>query len=229
MSRSRKRRDSSGGKHRTRRNRRGLAYEALEARLLLTNNAGNALILDGVNDYAAAFSDYPALDLGVGTFDDFTIEASFLVPLDLTGNRVHTLVSKPGAYELSIQLNASGSDTLSLRLWENGSSTFTRNFVLQANPGWHHVAGVFDNEFTPTLDAWGLFIDGNGSFSTMPIDLNPGIFNSAAVVNVGSSAGSNLFYGAIDEVRISNSVRYSTATYAVPLALRRVDRGDGVQ
>jgi methionine-rich copper-binding protein CopC len=186
--------------------RRMLAMESLETRY---SPAGLALQLDGVDDYATA-SDNATLDLGIGATEDFTVEASFYVAVPPVGNK--TLVYKQNAYALFFNENGTF-----FRFWTGPASNnfLTLQSTVSPGVGWHHIAAVFDNEFTAAADLFTLYLDGAQIGSTTGVEVTPGINNSSSALNVGAYLGINPFSGWMDEVRLSNSVRYS-GTYAVP-------------
>lgn len=185
---------------------RRLVHESLETRFA---RAGLALFLDGVDDYANA-GDSPVLDLGIGANEDFTIETSFYVANQTAGNK--TLIYKENAYALFYNENGTF-----FRVWTGPASN--NFFTLQSNVspglGWHHIAGVFDNELTAATDLFALHLDGVQIASTSSIEVTPGINNSSSNINIGSVAGVNPFSGWIEETRLSNTVRYN-GPYTIP-------------
>jgi len=52
--------------------------------------------------------------------------------------------------------------------------------------------------------------------STTAFEWTPGILNSASALNLGGYLGISPSVGWMEETRLSNSVRYSGATYTVP-------------
>ncbi len=189
---------------------RRLRFERLECRTLLAGD-GPALLVDGNDDYAS-LPDNPTLDLGVGLNDDFTIEASFIVPASVTGQRTMVLVDKPDSYTLYVTINPFALDTIAFTARTAPGNNITLASSLELAPGWHHAAGVFDNEFTPSVDRFALYRDGVLANDVAQFDWIPGIWNSSAPVFVGG--GSLNTY--VDGVRLSSSVRYSGPTYTVP-------------
>jgi hypothetical protein len=192
---------------------RRLAFEHLESRNLLANNSGPALFLDGFDNYASA-TDAASRDLGLTFLDDFTIEASFYAPSDLARDRPNFLVGKPGAFALSYRITADGSGILVFDIWPSGGGPLSVMGSYRIDPGWHHIAGVFDNENTPTSDLESLYFDGN-LINFVPFDL-PGVSHTSSLLSIGNYSGSYWLHGYVDEVRLSNTTRYAGTFYMMP-------------
>src|SRR6266568_6599159 len=177
---------------------------------------GNALALDGVDDYASV-SDNPTLDLGINDGEGFTIEAFFYVP-DLSGEGLQTLIYKQNAYALFINLHTNQADQIFFRLWSPGlpAPGYITLFSTPTNISveWHHVAAMFDNQ-SAGQDSGAIYLDGVRIAFANDIAFTPGIGNSSSAVNIGAYAGINPFNGCIDEVRLSDAVRYSGTSYTV--------------
>jgi hypothetical protein len=177
---------------------------------------GNALKLDGVDDYANV-ADNATLDLGDTDGEDFTIESLFYVP-NQTNESLDTIFYKQNAYALFINFNTASADAVFFRWW---TGPLSGNFAQLSNTtnitaGWHHIAAVYDNEFTASNDRVGIYLDGaQFADNTGATDLTPGIWNSASELGVGAGNALNHLEGFIDEARFSDTVRYS-ASYAVP-------------
>lgn len=182
--------------------------------------SGPALSLNGVNAYASV-SDNPSLDLGTTDGQGFTIEAWFYVP-DLNGEGLQTLIYKQSAYALFINFHTSQADQMFFRLWSLALPA-PGYVTLYANPtdlsvGWHHAAAVFDNQPGGGNDAGAVYLDGNRMGLGTGLNFDPGIGNSSSQLYIGAYAGVNPFNGWIDELRLSDIVRYSGASYTVPTA-----------
>jgi len=175
---------------------------------------GTALFLDGVDDYASAL-DSASLDLGTGSNDDFTIETFFYVP-DLTNTSTGILVLKPGAYGLYIIYNASMPDQLLFKIWLDPSNYVDLLPDVNLSVGWHHIAAVFDNENTTSQDLCALYLDGSLVASNHQADWTPGLPNSTSALNIGAYLGISPAVGWVEEMRFSDIVRYSSASYTVP-------------
>ena len=80
--------------------------------------------------------------------------------------------------------------------------------------GWHHVAAIFDNEYTASRDLMALYLDGSRVTTWDAFD-PPGIINSSSALYVGS-APINPLVGWMEEIRFSDTVRYSGVSYTVP-------------
>jgi len=172
------------------------------------------LSLGGLTGHAAA-ADSASLDLGIGAGEDFTIEAFFYAPA-LTKTGTASLIYKPDAYDLYVLFNASGQHRLLFRLYTGIGSTVFIYYDTSLSVGWHHIAAVFDNENTPGHDVMFLYLDGMLVASGGGVDWNPGLPNTSRALYVGGYFGNSAYQ--VDEVRLSNSVRYSGPSYTVPTA-----------
>jgi hypothetical protein len=176
----------------------------------------NYLSLDGVDDYANA-PDHASLDLGTGAAEDFTIETFFYVP-DLTNTSIDFLMYKSHAYSLYIIYSDTTQDRFIFEICY-GFGPFDCLYIfyeVDLTVGWHHVAAVYNNEFTASQDLLALYFDGNQVKTGGGFDITPGVFNSTSPVEIGVANGSvNPFKGGMDEVRFSKVVRYS-GSYTVP-------------
>jgi hypothetical protein len=173
------------------------------------------LALDGVDDYASA-PDSVSLDLGIGADEDFTIEGWFYVP-DLTNTTNDTLVWKNGAYGLFILYSTTQPDRFIFRVYTGtGSPGYVYIYYdVDLDVRWHHVAAVFDNENTPSGDQLILFLDGQRVYIGTGFDVS-GIPNSTSALNLGGYGSTNPAVGWMEEVRLSDTVRYSGSTYTEP-------------
>ena len=193
--------------------------------------AGGHLALDGDDDYAEA-ENHPELDVGDEAGESLTVEGWFsVIDPNPFPTRAEVIACKWGSYCLYIQRGAGEPDLLTFRLWQNSSSyrEFTR-FLYYMTTGWHHIAGVFDN----TTDEARLYYDGALQF-TEPFTET--LNSSVDPVRIGGLPTENHFDGNIEEVRISDTPRYSGSSYAVPnspfacdantRALWHFDDGDG--
>lgn len=172
----------------------------------------SVLHLDGVDDYAFA-ADSPDLDVGDEGSESLTVEGWFYIANpNPYPTRVEVIACKWASYCLYIQRGAGEPDLLFFRLWQGSSSytTLTR-YLYYMTAGWHHIAGVFDN----TTDEMRLYYDGafqaDGTF-TYPVN------NSADPVRIGGLSAANRFDGKIEEVRISDTSRYTGSSYTVQSA-----------
>ncbi|MCC7354939.1 MAG: hypothetical protein IT330_14440 [Anaerolineae bacterium] len=167
------------------------------------------LVLDGVDDYAIA-SDDPALDVGDETTESLTVEARVL----FSTFRAATIFSKENAYSLYTTAFTSGPYSLrclkfslksgqTIRTIESCATQQGRGFWV---PGWHHVAGVYDRE----TGEMRLYMDGQrlGSANQIGQVLVDNSTNGAWV--------GNDLAGIVEELRVSASARYTSASYAVP-------------
>lgn len=170
---------------------------------------------------AAVAPDSESLDLGIGFDDDFTVEMFFYVPdLGYDGNDL--LAKKEDSFELAVLFRSATPDYI----------LFTLTILPQPPPlddlevelscqldiptGWHHVAAVFDNEYTETEDAFTIFLDGvriaHSPEEDIHVDWSPGLPNSWRSLEIGYG-----FPSYLDEARISGVARYSSPTYSIPV------------
>jgi hypothetical protein len=170
----------------------------------------------------ALVPDNASLDIGVGEGDDFTIEAFFFVPdLDYDDTFVDALMRKRDSFSFHISFNKDQPDWILFEIVTAGGGSVTLGYQSDIQVGWHHVAATFDNEYTETEDALAIFLDGiRVAFSpdeSIHVDWTPGIPNSFRPLEVGGvEAGRAGFYGYLEEIRVSDLIRYSSATYAAP-------------
>jgi hypothetical protein len=168
------------------------------------------LALDGVDDHATAPDD-ASLDLGVGDGEDCTIETFFRVP-DLSNTTIDHLVNKLDSYNLYIVFRSDQQDRLIFSL-EPGVAIV---YFVDLAVGWHHVAGVFDNEYTASQDCMLLYLDGSRVKGGCAAEWTPGIWPSTSPLYVGWLAEEYTYSGWLEEVRLSDIVRYSGTSYTVP-------------
>jgi hypothetical protein len=77
------------------------------------------------------------------------------------------------------------------------------------NSGWHHLAVTFSRTSGTTT----IYYDGEhrSTFS-----FTGTVYNSTYPLNIGGVSGGNVLNGLIEEVRLSDVIRYTGATYPVP-------------
>ena len=189
-----------------------LGLEPLEYRRLLS--FGPALHLDGLDDYATA-ADNGSLDLGIGAETDFTLEARFNVP-NANGEGRQFILDKEGAYSLDIDFRATLPDQITFQIWQgrhtlHGLGNRERLGGRLAPPG----CGIRQS-MERTQDQLAIYLDGVRLAAAHDTDFIPGIDDSSSALNVGTHGGSDPFQGWIDEVRLSDVVRYNDVTYLVP-------------
>ncbi|KYK26282.1 MAG: hypothetical protein AYK23_03165 [Candidatus Proteinoplasmatales archaeon SG8-5] len=152
--------------------------------------SGNTLVFDGVNE-SVDIADDPALNLS----NTFTIEAWIYM---FNANKWQTIVGKAianNALGISYLLKVSGSNNLQIVL-SNGSTTeyYYSDSPLMAN-NWYHVAVV------ATGSQYRFYVNGQ------PDGSDPQTFTPQALASpfrIGTTANTQYFDGAIDEVRIWN-------------------------
>lgn len=192
-----------------------------------TSALGESALFDSVLYMAAdtgyaLVGDNASLDLGVGDGEDFTIEAFFFVP-DLEYDDFYTdiLARKRDSFSFYISFNADQHDWILFEITTAGGGNVKLSYSSNLQVGWHHVAASYDNEYTETEDALAIFLDGTrvaySPDDISHVDWTPGIPNSSQPLEVGGVVGGRAgFNGYLEEIRVSDVIRYSGATYSVP-------------
>ena len=164
------------------------------------------LALDGLDDYAMT-ADHPELDLGDQSNESFTVEA--WVNFDTFGPS--DIVYKIDTYALYTSYSSvSGTQFRGLGFWL-APGRIVHVAITQWGgtgfwiPGWHHVAGVFNQSNGEML----LYMDGEQQHSWISGDQF--VTNTNESVEVGVELA-----GKIEEVRISSTMRYTGPTYTIP-------------
>jgi hypothetical protein len=165
------------------------------------------------NNFAEAAA-HSELDLGEGNGGSFTVEAWTYVDFyDTSPSIGRNIIDKPESYLLYMQRYYSSEyykrrcyGCLGYTLWlpSGQPKSALSEQVPCFSVGWHHVALVFDEETEEAV----IYLDGD-VFLT-PHYVGPAINHSPMNLKVGEK-----FRGAVDEVRISDIVRYS-APFDVP-------------
>lgn len=203
-----------------------LASPALAAPEFPKSNAGTVagtnlferyLCLDGNGDYATVADD-PSLDLGTGTNDDFTIETFFYVP-DLTNSTIDGMIWKDRSFGVWIAYNATvagGADRVVFRIWTDAFNYVTFFGDTSIGVGWHHIAAVWDNEYTASQDHVAVYVDGGRVISSTALEMTPGLVNSTDPVFIGTAWPFQPTAGWFEETRLSSVARYTGSSIAVP-------------
>ncbi|MCE3074788.1 LamG-like jellyroll fold domain-containing protein [Chryseobacterium gwangjuense] len=163
--------------------------------LLIMNFAnaqsGNALDLDGTNDYITF--NVPTIFNNVAT-QDFTIEAR-IKPTTFTTNRVFFVQTTTSNY-VSIMINSTGK----VYAYINGTTNPSSSGSLTLN-AWNHIAITRSVSTSETL----IYINGVLQTTTSGGSTSYGTVNLMAIG--AKTDGTQLFKGTIDEFRIWNTVR----------------------
>ncbi len=170
------------------------------------------LMLDGEDDYAIA-QDHDELDAGDEAGESFTLEAWFYMRASSSSfvDKQHIL-DKPGSYDLyAVRYIDYGTFrycgcigfTWTRPSGQLGSVEHCRRPGYSL--GWHHLALVF---YSASGEAR-FYLDGQ-AFGDL-FSVGAAIKNSAEALEVGSNLD-----GAVDEIRISDAVRYAGETYTAP-------------
>jgi len=167
----------------------------------------NYLIVDGNGDYAQFLPEGP-LDVAYDGSKSFTAE--FWVFATQYG-----AIVSDDAYDIGYNYDNETyfDDVIEFRLYLGGVSLLIKRPARLLN-GWHHVVCMFDN--LNNRAAIGI----NGSLTWYSnINDDDGLYNGGYPFIIGSLAQTGGFFtGKIDEVRLSDSVRYPGSAYTVPAA-----------
>ena len=180
--------------------------------IIVSPPGGNWIELDGIDDFAFA-DDSTSLDVGDEPDEDLTIEAWVYPKTFPSVNNSAVIVSKPGAYELSL-IKKSIYYMSGFRFVVHGEgadasvSSASAEYKLAA---WYHIAVVFDNSANTIT----LYINGEQKSECSGVDYN--LNNSPRQFYVGGPPplDGEYFDGLIDEIRVSDVVRYS-ADFTTP-------------
>lgn len=179
---------------------------------------GQARLFDMTTSSSMTWSDNPMHD---GLTSSMTIEL-WIKPTVFSNGQSMGLVSKMGgagnnSFELSIHRQGGSKNA---RLSVNLTSDGTTMTVLESSNlhigtdvlenGWNHVAFVYD------MGSVLLFLNGTvvgtHTFGTLGSTV---LFDSTANIDIGLSSAGDYFDGSMDEIRISQTARY-TGTFTVP-------------
>ncbi|MBN1371301.1 MAG: hypothetical protein JW987_05015 [Anaerolineaceae bacterium] len=177
--------------------------------LYMPNDIGSASIFN--ND---------SLNLGNGYYDDFTIEMFFYVPdVSYSDTAVDVLARKVNCFQFYISFKADQPDRIYLTLVIPSYGEVLMWHETNLQVGWHHVAAVFDNEYTESEDAFTIFLDGarvaHSPEEGIHMDWVPGLPYSSRDLEIGGVSTQG-FHGFLEEARISDIARYTALTYTVP-------------
>jgi hypothetical protein len=149
-----------------------------------------------------------------------TIEAFFYVP-DQDFDGIRPFVRKRNTLEVVFYSHNDEPDIIVFEIPLLGIGTISLNYETDLQVGWHHMAIVFDNEYTESEDAMVIFLDGARVAFSPDGPYHPdwvsGLPPSSSNLDVGGIAGGTVgFHGYLEEIRISDVVRYSGLTYTQP-------------
>jgi len=167
---------------------------------------GNYLMVDGNGDYGQYLGEGP-LDVAYNGSKSFTAEFWVLAT-------EYGAIISDDAYDIGYNYDGETffADVIEFRLYLNGSSILIKRPVDLFND-WHHIVCMFDNINNEAA----IGIDGSLTWYE-DINDDDGLFNGAFPFLVGSlTQTGGYFTGKIDEVRISDRLRYGGPGYSVPL------------
>lgn len=171
---------------------------------------GNALSFDG-NDQVDCGSN-ASLDFGASI--DFTEEA-WIKTSSFSG--MPHIIQKPGYpsagyFSLAIYHVAPNPGKLYVAIDDVTTNKQIQDTIVVTDNVWHHVAATFDRDGYMRA-----FVDGIERGTAQDIS-SIGDINNTTSLFIGSGGSANYFNGTIDEVRISNIVRY-TSNFTSPSSL----------
>ena len=169
---------------------------------------GNFLIVDGQGDYADLLTE-GTVDVATNATESFTVEF-WVSPTD------YGAIIRDDAYDVGyIRHSFHDLDGILFRIWPDQVTSHDLFIPVVLFNGWHHVAVMFDN----ISDRGAIAVDGNVFWSN-PLGAISGLLNINQPFYVGSfTSSSGFFTGKIDEVRISDSLRYPSYpgnSYTIP-------------
>jgi hypothetical protein len=172
------------------------------------------LLVDGDDDYAVS-SDSQDLDIGDVASENLTMEAWFnIAELNPSEELYKVIACKWESYCLAIQQRPNQPITIIFHVWVDPYSCVWHMDARSLTAGWHHIDAIFDNPG----DALRLYYDGELQSNLTHSILTNNLDNSTYGVEVGGTSVGDYDYldGMIEEVRLSDIVRYSGDTYSVP-------------
>ncbi|HZX48608.1 MAG TPA: LamG domain-containing protein, partial [Nitrospirota bacterium] len=166
--------------------------------------SANVLSLDGVDDKTTATT---TIFPNTSTAQSFTVEA-WIYPTSYGT----VYIATDDAYDLKLEYNTAAANSglgIYFRLWSTcGSSTSQTEYRDVTLNQWNHVAGIFD------ASAQQFEISINGILSSSPVSFTASTFcsDTAQHFEVGGFYNSSnyTFEGKINEVRVSDTIRYTS-------------------
>jgi len=156
---------------------------------------------DGTGDY---LSIPQSSDFDLASTTNFTVECWVYHTDTIGGDRVYVSQTE-GTYANSWYLRAVGGGEVNLTAWIGGSNFLSvqtgAGVVTQNN--WHHVALV------KTGTDYKIFIDGTDETYSGGTDSDTATFHSGEL-RIGDNGSGQYMTGYIDEIRISDTARYSS-------------------
>jgi len=157
---------------------------------------------DGSGD-KLTLADTSDLDFGTG---DFTVE--FFAYMSNQSNTYHTIINDPGANHFRVNLGTTAA-TPKLTFYSATWDAHTEGTTDLGDEAWHHCAVVRESGTVS------IYVDGSReaqrASSTNDLDIGP--------LTIGEyNGGAKAYTGYLDEIRISNTARYTGTSYTVPTA-----------
>ena len=157
---------------------------------------------DGSGD-KLTLADTADFDFGTG---DFTVE--FFAYMSNQSNTYHTIINDPGTNHFRVNLGTTAA-TPKLTFYSATWDAHTEGTTDLGNEAWHHCAVVRESG---TLN---IYVDGSREAqranSTNDLDIG--------ALTIGEyNGGAKAYTGYLDEIRISNTARYTGTSYTVPTA-----------
>jgi hypothetical protein len=157
---------------------------------------GASALFDGSGDFLTVPHNN-AFDLGTG---DFTIEF-WVRSADWTTSGVsYALINETTSFYLGYYKGNFGSGDVGIILYQGGDRIYT-GFVMTNNT-WQHIALVRSSGSTK------VYVDGTQQGNTFSGDTTTYNFNTPVYI-ANDPGGNRYFNGYLDEIRISNTARYT--------------------
>jgi parallel beta-helix repeat protein len=172
------------------------------------------LALDGVNDYAQG-PQSPTLNLAVSS-NRYTIEGRFYVP-SLSDNQNRRLLTKFLEYDVGIVFSDTSSDFIYFAIY-NAEGVQRVTFGANTNlvVGWHHFAATSADSSGGFPYELNIYLDGTRLATRVNVPLFVNLTANPLIIGAAGTGNGGYYSGYIDEVRLSDSVRYTGASYTVP-------------
>jgi len=159
---------------------------------------------DGSGDYLKIPGTHGDFDILASASSNYTLECWVYHTDSIGGDRVY-MSQTEGSYQNSWYFRAVGGAGLTFTAWSGGSNIvgFQTSSGLLSQNTWHHVALV------KTGTNYKIFVDGTSA--TLNTTSDTSTWNSHnAPLRIGDNGSGQYMVGYIDEIRISDTARYSS-------------------
>jgi hypothetical protein len=176
--------------------------------MVAQTGSGNSLVFNGTNGYVLSSA---TADLN-GTV---TIEA--WIQTNASGNQeVITFANNLGYNGCEFQVTSDGK--INFNAYFNATWNTVTTSTLNINDNnWHHVACTVDNTSGSTWMS--IYVDGAVAVSADKLTSNAISMGGSGTVLIGKHPSVPWYFnGKIDEVRVSNNIRYTSGSHAKPVS-----------